>query len=50
MYSPIECTTNAICKESSLVGATMSAWMWLEAASIDYNAEIVKAPVFPVPD
>ena len=48
--SPIEWTTNAIWRESSLVGDTINAWMLLEAASITYNDEIVKAPVLPVPD
>jgi len=50
MKFPIECTTNAICRESSLVGATINPWMLVDAASITCNEEIVNAPVLPVPD
>ena len=48
--SPIEWTTNAIWRESSLVGDTINAWMLFEAGSITCNVEIVNAPVLPVPD
>jgi len=50
MYSPMECTTKAIWRDSSLVGETINAWMWLEAVSITCKAAIVNAPVLPVPD
>jgi len=50
MNSPMEWTTNAIYRESSLVGERINPWMLFDAASITCNEEIVKAPVLPVPD
>lgn len=50
MYSPMEWMTNAICRDSSLVGATIKPWVWVEAGSMTCRVEIVKAPVLPVPD
>jgi len=50
MYSPIEWITNAIWRESSLVGETIRAWVWVDAASITWRVAMVKAPVLPVPD
>jgi len=46
----MECTTNALCRESSLVGAIIRAYVCILAVSIIYNVEIAKAPVLPVPD
>jgi len=50
MYSPMEWMTKAIWSDSSLVGETIKAWVWLEAASMTWREAMVKAPVLPVPD
>jgi len=46
----MECTTNALYRESSLVGAIIRACVCILAVSIMDKVEIAKAPVLPVPD